>query len=399
MAHTAPLYILAGRCIDGSGGEVQKNVALRIEGGTIVDIADSAMLSTADKTAAYDLSHCTLLPPLVDCSVRLSVSGATGGVSQANTNRPSEGTARQRARSKHFCLSHGVLGVADCDDQYTSHAGRSEHRSDDLAVKASGRLLRTDRHKRLDDAAKAGDFVKIVHLSENMPKNGSSACEEAGQPSSEQERANLGRLVGQAHAEGLKTVVVANGHSRVREALHAGCDAVEEGLHMIEEGEDILAEMVRRDILWIPVLIKIRTAWEASPAAQKSDLARLLVLQQRLVRRARELGVRTAVGTAAGEPGILHGEAVVEEIKLFMKSGYSRIEALRCGSGVGAAFFDMQNIGMLKKGRPANFLVSRGTAQQLPRKLAYLEDIFYDGLSSAFYRKNPVKTVAPRTSS
>lgn len=79
-----------------------------------------------------------------------------------------------------------------------------------------------------------------------------------------------------------------------------------------------------------------------------------------------------------------------------MKKGYSRLEALRCAPAVGTAFFGMENICILQKGRPANFLGSRNTVQQVPRKLAYLEDIFYDGLSSAFYRKNPVKTVAEK---
>ncbi|MDH4331615.1 MAG: hypothetical protein OEV89_03465 [Desulfobulbaceae bacterium] len=44
------------------------------------------------------------------------------------------------------------------------------------------------------------------------------------------------------------------------------------------------------------------------------------------------------------------------------------------------------------RGRKATFLISRGTVQQLPRKLSYLEGIYVDGAPSSTYRKNPVKT-------
>ncbi|NIR94994.1 MAG: amidohydrolase, partial [Gammaproteobacteria bacterium] len=45
----------------------------------------------------------------------------------------------------------------------------------------------------------------------------------------------------------------------------------------------------------------------------------------------------------------------------------------------GARFFGMENLGVLAVGQKATFLVARGTVQQLPRKLAYLESVYVDG--------------------
>jgi len=104
---------------------------------------------------------------------------------------------------------------------------------------------------------------------------------------------------------------------------------------------------------------------------------------------ARELGLTTAVGTGAGSIGILHGESVAEEMKLFIKAGYTREEAIRCASGNGARFFGMETLGTLTVGRPATFLLTRGTVQQLPRKLSYLEGIYINGTPSTIYHKNP----------
>jgi imidazolonepropionase-like amidohydrolase len=108
----------------------------------------------------------------------------------------------------------------------------------------------------------------------------------------------------------------------------------------------------------------------------------MLAEQLAQLRLARELGVTVAVGTGAGSVGILHGESLVEEMKLFIKAGYSLAETIRCASENGARFFGLEKLGALTVGRQATFLFTRGTAQQLPRKLSYLEGIYVDGRPS-----------------
>jgi adenine deaminase len=83
---------------------------------------------------------------------------------------------------------------------------------------------------------------------------------------------------------------------------------------------------------------------------------------------------------------------MVEEMKLFIKAGYSLAETIRCASENGAGFFGMEKLGILAVGRKATFLIARGSVQQLPRKLSYLEGIYVDGAPSIVYRKNPVKS-------
>jgi imidazolonepropionase-like amidohydrolase len=120
---------------------------------------------------------------------------------------------------------------------------------------------------------------------------------------------------------------------------------------------------------------------------------KMLAEQLTQLRLARELGVKTAVGTGAGSVGILLGESMGEEMKLFIKAGYSLAETIRCASENGVGFFGMEQPGTLTVGRQATFLITRGTVQQLPRKLSYLEGIYVDDAPSVTYRKNPVKTV------
>jgi imidazolonepropionase-like amidohydrolase len=348
-----------------------------------------------------DFSHCTIVPALVDCSVSLSRSPSVDrkvrlSIEEAGIAKKSALTA-QHIR---YCHSHGVLGVANSDDSI----GLGENLQEVMAqgsiidIRTSGQLCRS----RQDCAAgkpAGGDFLKIVY-------SGNIDNEEAQNSRLNQE--DLYRILQQRGNK--KAVVVANGHHRVKEALEAGCDAIEQGYAM---GEDNLRKMAEMDVLWIPSVLMAKNALDgagsggdvscrfsmryvapgkADPGAE-TFWKKMLAEQMRQLRLARKLGVKTAVGTGAGSVGILHGESMVEEMKLFIKAGYSLEETIRCASDNGARFFGMENLGALTVGRKATFLVARGTAQLLPRKLAYLEGIYIDGAPSITYRKNPVMTV------
>ena len=146
-----------------------------------------------------------------------------------------------------------------------------------------------------------------------------------------------------------KVVVVANGRQQVKEALAAGCDAIEQGYGM---GEDNLKRMAENKVLWIPGVLRAKNALDG--VGSGGDVAcrfsqryvapgkpnpgaevywkKVLAEQLRQLRLARELGVPTAVGTGAGSVGILHGESMVEEMKLFIKGGYLLEESICCAS-------------------------------------------------------------------
>jgi imidazolonepropionase-like amidohydrolase len=103
-----------------------------------------------------------------------------------------------------------------------------------------------------------------------------------------------------------------------------------------------------------------------------------------------------ALGSDAGSPGVLHGESLIEEVKLVMKAGYTLAEAIRCATVNGAQLLGLEEgFGPLVTGARANFVVARGGPSQLPRKLGFLEAIYLDGEPTALYRRNPVKHVPP----
>ncbi|MCI5126533.1 MAG: amidohydrolase [Candidatus Electrothrix sp. AR5] len=390
-------YILAGRFIDGSGGKVRRNILLKVKDGIIIALQAAADLPR--KASVDDLSHCTVVPALVDCSVSLLHSpSVNGGKASLASSEGAEVAAQKVLLERHirYCFAHGILGlvVNDKDKQQLLQKYRGKRGQPsgiDIRTAYDGNGNRNGNRNGNCNGTEA-DCLRLIF---------SSNIEEEAGGSLQLNHENLCRIL-QNRGE-KKAIVVANGPQRVAEALGAGCDAIEQGYGM---GEANLRIMAEKDVLWIPSAVRAKNALDGSsgggsvccrfstryvapgepvPGAE-AFWKKILAEQLAQLRLARELGVKIAVGTGAGSVGILHGESVVDEIKLFIKAGYSLEEGIQCASKNGADFFGMQH-GLLAVGHRATFLLTRGTPGQLPRKLSYLEGISIDGQPSRDYKK------------
>jgi len=388
-------FIVAGNFIDGSGSYVRRNIFLAVKDTIITAIGSTADLPLHDRDAIEDFSHCTILPALVDCSVFLLRSPSVDSTVRLSADEASHvKKAAILERHIRYCHTYGVQGVAANDDitYFMEHYQKGMTQGRIIDIRTPCPVTRGS-----NDCVE-GDFLKIGY-SDNIEN------EEAPYPQLSHE--DLLRIL--QHKDGRKAVVVANGLQQVAEALEAGCDAIEQGYGM---GEDNLKKMAKKNALWIPSVLRAKNGLDSAgtggdvccrfsqryvapgkpnPGAE-AFWKKMLAEQLKQLSFARQLGVKTAVGTGAGSIGILHGESMVEEMKLFIKAGYPLEETIQCASKNGAKFFGMEKLGTLTVGRKATFLITRGTVQQLPRKLSYLEGIYVDGVPSITYSKNPVKT-------
>jgi len=371
--------ILAGALIDGLGGPARRKVFIAVEDGIIADIAPLSQRPKAFSGEVDDLSHCVLSPALVDCGLFLGLSPAL------TPPKSAEDSESMIERHRGYCLAHGVLGVGECRQGGDPLAPPQPVTTGNLPPAV--RFIDTPSY----DNHPGRGFLRVEYTPDIA-----DTC-----ASTDPDIQTLRQVKeGSYH----KLIIRANGAREVRDALEAGCDAIEQGYNM---GEDNLRTMARQKVLWIPSVLRAKNALDGSasggsvccrfslryvapgkaiPGAE-SFWKKTLNEQLRQLTRARELGIKTAVGTGAGNLGILHGESVVEEIKLFMKAGYSREEAISCASVNGAQFLEFKGLGPLKVGSPATFLITRGSIQQLPRKLSYLEGIYIEGTPCPSYRK------------
>lgn len=400
-------YIQAGWLIDGSGGAVQEKVLLTVDDGIIVAIAPWTEGSVPDTRELIDLSHCTILPPLIDSHVHLFMSGTIDKKIRDWQLHASYDELRPvLGQHLHYLFSHGVLGVRDGGDKggfalrYRSEqqmhkgivlkvTGRAWHQKDRYGAligrppETSGKLVQS--YTQDSDVI---DQVKLVNSGLNSLKL--FGKETKPQFSVEE----IGDLVAVAEGEGRKVMVHANGREPVRLALEAGCHSIEHGFFMGRENLELMAE---KGTFWVPTLFTMKAYGEQIESAQAGADSKVIEknLQHQLeqLALARELGVKVALGSDAGSLGVLHGESIVEEMKLFKKAGYSFRETVRCATSNGASLLGIDEFGLLATGKAATFLATRGAPAQLPRKLSYLEAIYISGEPSQLYRKNPIKHI------
>jgi imidazolonepropionase-like amidohydrolase len=400
-------YVRAGWLIDGSGGPIQNDVLLEVENGCFTSIKPAAEGVQPEPAQVEDLSHCTIFPPLVDSHIHLFMSSTTDR--QTRERQLVAGCDELEpaiARHLHYLFSHGVLATRDGGDREGCALAfsRSPKMHPGIVLKVAGRAYhRQGRYGGLigrsvpfekslvecyGENNREGDLVKIV----NSGLNSLDSFAKQTEPQFSQEE--LQELVDAAKERGQKVMVHANGLEPVRRAVAAGCHSIEHGFFMGEENIRLMAE---KGTYWVPTVFTMKAFGININATRTTADAKVIqkTVEHQLgqLRLARECGVKVALGTDAGSLGVLHGESMVEEMKLYKKAGYSLAEMFHSATVVGAELLGIDDFSGIHEGAKATFLVSRGAPSQLPRKILYLEAIYMDGTPTALYQKNPVKHV------
>jgi len=397
-------YILAGRLIDGSGEPVKEKVLLKIEDGLFSGIENYNSSDTPDPALLTDFSHTVILPALLDSHVHLCMSGTVDPAAREKQLKVECGELLP-VITEHITqqFSHGVVALRDAGDRHRcvlryrrEEIGRGR---EPVMVMSAGRAFyQKGRYggligghpvdgERLAEAfnrdEQPGDQVKIINSGLN------SLSVFARETSCQFSLQELQELVVQAKKQAKKVMVHANGRLPVQRALEAGCDSIEHGFFM---GSENLERMAESRTFWVPTIYTMKACAEyagnCSVVADRGVIEKNLAHQIEQLSQARACGVRVALGTDAGSIGVLHGEALVEELKLFIQAGYPLVEAIRCATENNARLLGLESeFGRIAVGKPAHFLVARGTPAQLPRKLSYLEALYLNGSPSEFYRK------------
>ncbi len=391
-------YIRAEWMIDGSGASVQKGVLLTVKDGIITDISEFREDDCPDSALLTDLSRCTILPPLVDCHVHLAMSSSIDP--QVRRQQLSAGYNECKPRIAehiHYLFSYGVLAVRDGGDcnghlgRYKSETKSSSERKDPVILKTAGQawhqkgrygsfIARFSAENETLETAVAREIDSVDHL--KLINSGVNSLTDFARETEPQfSLEELQALVKLACQNGKKVMVHANGSLPVKQAIEAGCHSIEHGFFM---GDENLRRMADSQITWVPTAVTMKALLEnwsltGDRQGKRDVIAKNLEHQLEQMARAKQYGVRLALGTDSGCSGILHGESVVDELRLFIKAGYSLVEAIQCASGNGAELLGVEEIGPIAKGRPAHFLVARATPAMLPRKLSYLEGIYLHG--------------------
>lgn len=403
MNGSEPKQILAGWVIDGSGGPIKKRVLLTVTGGRISSVEED--FTGELEAGCTDLSFATLVPPFVDSHVHLAMSG--GVEPELRSSQLQSGCDQLTPvieRHLHYLFSHGVLAIRDGGDRGGCVASFTEDYTGPVHISTPGPAwYRKGRYGGLigrsleagEDAGEAFQASAAVFDHVKLVNSGLNSLKQYGWTSLPQfDRDEVSRLVEAARSRDCKVMVHANGTEPVREAVEGGCHSIEHGFFM---GDDNLRRMAEYGVVWVPTAVTMKMyaeVLEVQGDREGAEVARRnLAHQLEQIARAWDLGVEIALGTDSGSSGVLHGESLVEEMKLLVKAGLPLVGAIRSATAVGADLLGIEDWGVIEQGKRADFLVARGAPSQLPRKFSYLEDIYTAGEPSVWYRKNPFKHV------
>lgn len=382
------ITLAAGWLIDGTGAPPQQRVVIEIEGPTLRAIGGWDALEGLPRlpSEVIDCRGCTVIPPLVDSHVHLAFDAGTPGGAPRSAAAAEERMQQNAAR----LLRRGVLSVRDAGDgggHGLRFARRAGERGVRLHVLSTGPAFhRPGRYGALlGRALPAGcspagalegergmrGAVKIVNSGLNSLVD--FGRETAPQFSEEE----LAALVRRASAQGLSVLVHANGREPVARAVRARVRSIEHGFFM---GRENLAAMAEAGIAWVPTLSPMRAMAERPGAdPRERDVARRTLDHQReQLFQARGLGVKVALGTDAGSPGVDHGDAAVEELGLLIASGYAVAEAVAAATAAGAELSGFGG-GRLRPGAEASLLVLEGGPADIPESLRRIRRVFLQG--------------------
>ncbi len=380
--------------IDGVGGPIRENATLNVIDGRIDSVGSSrgeAPPPEKDPSVEIvDLSHCTVLPGLIDCHIHLFMSG-TGDpeIRERQLVAGFDETARVIDHHLKRHLAHGVVAVRDGGDG-AGHALRYTHEHSrgtrsPVLVRVAGRAwIKPGRYGRLIGRtppdgvslaeAIAGEKDPIDHV--KIVNSGLNSLKEFGRQTALQ--FDAGEMTGAAAAarrRGLGGMVHANGVAPVRVSVEAGCRSVEHGFFM---GGENLARMADAGVTWVPTAITMKAyAEHLTPSSIEADISkRNLDHQLEQMHLARKIGTRIALGTDSGSLGVHHGAAAAKELALLMEAGFPLTEAVQCGSSNAAKLLGLEDVGSLTPGKWATFIAADGLPERLPDSLGQIEGVF-----------------------
>ena len=411
-----PTALIGARLIDGRGGAPVDNATVVVYDGAIVAVGAAKNVEIPPDARVIRLAGRTVMPGLIDSHVHIGLSG--GGAVDAREVKAVAATKNLRSHLKFGVTAVFDLGgnpfVQGLKDALAAERmvgprlfgvkyGNTSPGSHPLGLLRDMRLdkLLANAHPTVQSVERARfwiariasqrvDAIKIFHTRSEFPGTARLAANGA-----RFEPRVLKALIAAAHGRKLKAFVHVAVPNEAREAVLAGADVIAGAIGRSEAGaEATFRLMAERGAAYIPTLAQIEAA-HAGPVEAKA-LAKLrgrvwsvvldsiasadgLVRKRRLVKgfpeasrrhfeiaranlkRAVAAGVRIAMGTGAGNPGVMHGASAAREMELMTQAGMTPMQAIIAATANAAEIIGMASkLGTLEAGKLADMIVIKG---------------------------------------
>ncbi len=400
----------AARLIDGSGGPVQEQAAILLEGDTIRQIGTEETVSAPEgaNVEEIDYGNRTILPGLIDSHVHLIGMG-DGRAGDELATLDDEVLTLQAARNARAHLYSGVTTVRDCGAKNRTTFMLRD--AVEMGITAAPRLLLTGRPMAIvgghlsyfgiqatgpDECRGAvrqlikegADFIKITAT------GGSTRTSQPLRPSFNVDE--LTAICDEAHKFGKHAAAHCASSQGMINALDAGIDTIIHGLHREPDGTsayrpEISARIAEAGVFVNATLagarVRIQTMedrMEAEGLSDEEEAQLDLMRDEHEIRlehflRMREAGVVMVAGSDSAWGNYKMGNHQAE-IETHVIGGMTNMEAIVATTRDSAksCWID-DRVGTLEEGKVADILVVGGDPIARIEDLRNVTDVYLDG--------------------
>jgi len=377
------LALVGARLIDGTGAEPMKGATIVIEGNRIGEVGQG--IGYPEETKVIDVKGMTAMPGLIDCHLHV------GGFVMDKPGRPVGQVSffdmfsyfwdylRNFALRRKLAIDNGVTTIRSAGDNYPhiirlrdkiesgrlvgprifapgpiftapgGHPAGTIYKRNRYIVEHATRQV-SDADTAREEVAKLAegrvDCIKAIY----SKLNPMDLAHEVPQL----DLHVLGAIVDEAHKHNLRVMVHTGSPEETRDAVNVGVDSIEHGIlpgaSSTEFPDDLIGMMLDRGTYYVPTLA---AAW-----AFKSIDPDVFSDAQKALKRLHDEGVKIALGTDSGAPGVVIGKGVHKELELMVEAGLTPMEAIMAGTKNAAQNLGKgDELGTIEQGKLADMIV------------------------------------------
>jgi len=394
---TETSLIVGARLIDGTGREPVDNAAVLIEDGRIAAVGRTDTLARAPDARVIEAEGRTVMPALIDAHTHLTYHGDQPDVWQLEFQESVELNTLKAARNARMILEMGFATIGDggCRS-YIGPAVRDAIRqgvipgprvfaAGPILCGSAGLLDSMPAWIRLESDHALGMVVngvdEVRRAVRTQVKGGVdwikvSASGVAGSRYATAETDDLSRdEIMAAVAEARKFGKPVHAHAHSLEGVRASVEAGVLSLHSGEFADEALLALMRdKGVIFSPTIAWLHARCLpgyklAEDPAFVEEAWRAYAAARVAVVKARELGVRIAIGTDAAHR-FHHGPDGVLEMEYLQVLGYPALEVVTAATRTAAEAVSLgHEVGTLEPGKRADILVVEGEVAEDVRVL------------------------------
>ena len=379
----APLALLNGRIVDGTGADPIEDGFVRLDDGRITEVGPMSAYRPRDRARTVELAGRTVLPGLIDCHVHLVYAGFR---SLEEIDRcPVESAAINATLNARKILEAGYTTVRDVGTiGNVAVAVRDAIAAGKLAgprVMASGRIIgptsgmvdalpaHWETREGLGVIVDGPDAVvrevrRQIKGGVDNVKLGASGVEVGAYAytwMTTMSAEEIAAAVAEAHRWGRTVAVHCQSYDAAKFALRAGADTIEHGTRLDEEA---IALFRAGSAALVPTLSTLFSVLELGEALNLNPKQRAeMAVNERLwldsLQAAHEAGIPIGAGADIGNR-YPHG-ANARELELLVRAGLTPMAAIEAATGRAARILGKAaHVGTLRPGTFADVLVVDG---------------------------------------